>query len=361
MGKDYSKYYTPSDVSAALVKLVDFKDNCTVVDICCGSGNLLKAAQKVNKTLLCYGVDIIDVSAQIGTFFKSDGRAYAIEYAGTFDYALANPPFGRKEPSKYTRRLFVKKYRSIVSNRIEIEMLLASLRILKDVGTLLIILPSTIVTGASTINVRKILANNHFVSTIVDLPLNAFAPERIKCSALVIQKTPNKTLPTTIYEMTTSFELCELRKVQSVDMLNGNWWDKMSKCTPKFTIQQGKLSSSMFCDSGVEVLHTGKRAENWQPTIRFAQLKDKTKSIVAEEGDIIISRIGASAGQKCIYHGPSRYISDCLLLIKSPEAELSKQIFSLDFIPLVSGLSTPYITACDIYYLYQITYQATGV
>ena len=357
MGKDYLKYYTPADISTALVNLLDFKNDCTVVDICCGSGNLLNAAKRTDKTLKCHGVDIIDVSGRNDVFCKSDGRAYALKNIGKFDYALANPPFGRSEPNDYTHKLFCGKYAAIVSSRIEVEFLVANLCVLKDSGVLLIILPSTIIEGTSTINVRRVLAKNHFVSSIIRLPLNSFAPERIKCCALIIQKKPNRARATTFYEMTEFFEIHKLRNISSADMNNGNWCDITFLNDLHFTIRQGKISSPYFCNNGIEVLHTGKRSENWHPTIRLAKLPAETNLIMAEDGDILISRIGASAGQKCIYHGPDRYISDCLLLIKSPDSILSQRIIGLDFLPLVTGLSTPHITAQSIYQLYAKTYE----
>ena len=70
--------------------------------------------------------------------------------------------------------------------------------------------------------------------------------------------------------------------------------------------------------------------------------------IMAESGDILISRVGASAGQKCIYQGATKYISDCLIIIKSPTSELVKMIMDLDFNSLVSGLTTPHITIKNI-------------
>ena len=359
MAKDYSKYYTPLEVSSALVKLIDFKDYSSVVDICCGSGNLLKAARDVNATLNCYGVDIIDVSIDCGATAKSDGREYALNHTEKFDYALANPPFGRRESKKYTNRLFRGKYKHITSSRLEIEMLLANLRVLKQSGILLIILPSTIVEGTSAINTRKVLATNHFISAIIDLPLSAFFPERIKCSALIIEKSSPKEEPTILYKMDSSYIIKETKRISATEMQSGNWSKKYSTDTLGFTIHQGKVSTPSFCSNGEEVLHTGKRSNEWTPSIRFANIPEGKGWPQAEDGDIIISRIGASAGQMCIYHGSPKYISDCLLIVKSPNKILLERILNLDLAVLVSGLSTPHITVQSIYQLYSKIYNNT--
>lgn len=356
MGKDYSKYYTPLEVSSALVKLIDFKDCSSVVDICCGSGNLLKAARAVNSTINCFGVDIADVSIECGTTKKIDGREYALKHTERFDYALANPPFGRRESLKYTNRLFRGKYKNITSSRLEIEMLLANLRVLKQSGVLLIILPSTLVEGISAINTRRILATNHFISAIIDLPLSAFSPERIKCSALIIEKSSPKTESTVLYQMDSSFVIKETKRISAKEIQSGNWSEAYATDMLGFTIHQGKVSTPSFCNDGKEVLHTGKRSNEWTPSIRFANISDGKDYPQAEDGDIIISRIGASAGQMCVYHGSPKYISDCLLIVKSPDTTLLERILGLDLSVLVSGLSTPHITAQSIYQLYSKIY-----
>ena len=61
MNNDFSKYYTPINVALPLVKMIKFKTNSNVIDICCGSGNLLQAAKNVKNTLFCSGVDIENV------------------------------------------------------------------------------------------------------------------------------------------------------------------------------------------------------------------------------------------------------------------------------------------------------------
>lgn len=357
MGKDYSKYYTPANISLALVNLIKFKNNSKVIDICCGSGNLLAAAKHMNNTLQCYGVDIDDsITKKNINISNCDGRNYAINHVGEYDYSLANPPFGKNTSTDYTDILFAEKYNAINSSRIEVEMLIANLLVLKETGVLLIIIPSTIVNGKSTINIRKTLARNHFISAIIDLPLNSFAPEKIKCSALIIEKQA-RIHPTTLYKMNDNYEISKIRTLCFEDISNGKWSENTTAICKDFSIKQGMISSQYFESFGEEVLHTSKCCKDWTPSIKNANLKKDKKYIMAENGDIIISRIGSSAGQMCIYGGHSRYISDCLFVIKNPEKEVAKRILDLDLKPIIGGLSTPHITANNIYNLYNKTYK----
>lgn len=358
MKNDFSKYYTPINVALPLVKMIKFKTNSNVIDICCGSGNLLQAAKNVKNTLFCSGVDIENNLLESNIdIVKNDGRRFALEHVGEYDYALANPPFGQTNSAEYSDALFRDSYELIRSSRLEIEMLIANLIILKENGILLIILPSTIVTGVSTINIRKCLAKNHFISAIIDLPLNAFYPEKIKCSALIVEKKARVNKETKTYQMDESYEIVKQCSIGYNDMINGIWYKKIYKNTPEFNIKQGSISSQDFADVGEEVLHTGKRCISWNPTIRYAQLSPNRSYTMVEDGDIIISRIGASAGQKCLYTGKQKYISDCLFVIKTKTKEITNQIMNLDLEPLVGGLSTPHLTATNIIGLYNETYK----
>ena len=359
MKKAQSNYYTPLNVSKQLLQLIDFKDNSTVIDICCGSGNLLKAAKEINPSIQCYGVDITKVDIEQSFIVNNDGRSFALRNPFKYDYALANPPFGRRDTEKYIKSLFVNEYSRIRTSRIEVEMLIANLLVLKPFGTLLAILPSTLVNGTSMINVRKSLAQNNTILSIVDLPINAFHPERIKCSAIIIKKEKNeRDLSTKQFIMNPDCSLVEKNSTCAESIRMGFWDDNHTITThPSLLICQGKISTNQFCDSGTIVLHTCKKSGNWEPSIRYVKSVEDKYKVIVNSGDILISRVGASAGQKCIYSGSPHIISDCLLLVRSPSESICKNLMSLDLCSLVTGLSTPHITIASINNLYSNTFQ----
>jgi type I restriction enzyme M protein len=358
MGIDYTKYYTPVALSTELIKLLDLKNNSTIVDICCGTGNLLNAALKKNNSVYCVGVDVNEVQLDKHIAIHQDGRKYAIEHKGKYDFSIANPPFGKAKTESYSASLYTGIYSGISSGRVEIEMLIANLMVLKDNGTMLIILPSTVVNGHNSINIRKVIARNHTIHVIVDLPKNAFSPERVKCSALIIGKTSNsKKSSTQYYRIEENLQMIKKHEISAQSILSGSWMGDYQIHNSSFTIKQGGISSNYFCSEGeIELLHTGKKSNAWQPTRKQSKLPDERSCIKADNGDIIISRIGASAGQKCVYKGDPIYISDCLMIIKAPTAEILERITALDLTLLAKGLSTPYIAAYDVYRMYNAAY-----
>ena len=72
----------------------------------------------------------------------------------------------------------------------------------------------------------------------------------------------------------------------------------------------------------------------------------------AKRGDIVINRIGRSAGYWCVYHGKKRLVSDCIIVISSPSKETIELIQKMSEnhrlnVPL-RGVSTQYVTMEDI-------------
>lgn len=354
MSVNYSKYYTPVEIAEQLVSLLHFSDYAKAIDICCGSGNLLSAAYHTNRTLECIGVDIQPSDTCMFKTIKSDGRSYATEHAEEFDIALANPPFGKAEESEYATMLSKKSTIAKISSRIEIQMLNANLLLLKKGGTLLIILPSTVVDGVSSKNIRKQLAAEYYIRAIVDMPINSFYPSRIKCSALIIEKTKNTNCySTTLYSMNKDFKISREHELPNKLVLDGQWIRNNHSNNREFTIAQGKIPSNQFSESGIEVLHTAKMTEKWQPSIRYINLEENNEKLLkVNSGDLIISRVGVSAGAVYEYTGEEKPVSDCLLIVKKPSDIVKKRILAMDLKKLVKGLSTPHITASSIYSFY---------
>ena len=111
-------------------------------------------------------------------------------------------------------------------------------------------------------------------------------------------------------------------------------------------IKRGNISSAYFIESGCPILHTSKIRDTWEPSIRYTSNK-VLPNTYAETGDIIVSRIGKSAGQWCIYQGNKIPISDCLYRIKDPEGVLYNRIQGKKFDLKLRGVATQYITMAD--------------
>ena len=184
---DYSKFYTPPIIATALINELCISEPHKVIDICCGSCNLLLAAKKKWNKVLLYGVDLFqNSSVKNVTFEKNDGRKYAVDHSNEYELVLANPPFDSVNSKRQFPDLFVDEFKNITTSRLEIEMFIANLKLLQTGGVLLIIMPSSFVEAEKFRKIRAIIAEKYYIESIIKLDENTFGSSKINSYALII-------------------------------------------------------------------------------------------------------------------------------------------------------------------------------
>lgn len=346
---DYSKFYTPPKIASSLINELSIQEPQKIVDICCGSCNLLFAAKNKWDNAKLYGVDISEHSSIEDVIFeKKDGRQFAIEHPHEFSLVVANPPFDYVENKKQFPDLFVKEFKDATTSRLEVEMLIANLKLLQPNGVLLVILPSSFVEAETHRKIRKIIANNYFVESIIKLDETTFGASKINSYALIIHNTLQNIRNAKVGN-TVGNNISYTTHISSDMLQEGNWTlDNTSDYTIPLNIKRGNISSAAFITRGQPILHTAKYCSNWKPKKRYIS-KKIIPTIFAESGDIIVSRIGKSAGQWCVYDGEKIAISDCLYRIKDPDKSLFNKINGKHFDRNLKGVATRYITITDFY------------
>ena len=349
---DYKNYYTPIKLSEIIVNEITDCNPKKVIDICCGSCNLLKAAKKRWNHIDLYGVDIVNSKTVNIKFMQTDGRSFACESNDKFELILANPPFGRLECKGDYPTLFNGIYDGFKTSRMEIEMLFANLHLLESGGVLMIIMPSSFVEGDSYRNLRKRISLNYHINKIIKLPLESFGKKMINTYAIEII---NKK---TLNSKTQMGLLCSLKekkisyccKIKKKEMNTGNWSNQVHCKEKLLDVKRGNVSSQSFAKNGVEILHTAKinNGVKWSPSKRFF-IPESDNIVYVEKGDIIISRVGKSAGKWFRYFEEKRVpISDCLFRIKDPEGVIYNTIKNEKYSIPLKGVATRYITIDDI-------------
>ena len=357
---DYSRYYTPPAIADLLVRQICTKTPLSIIDICCGSCNLLNAAKKRWNNATLFGVDIIKHTMPNVTVFESDGRKYAIDNAGQYSLVLANPPFDSVKKKREYKALFSEmeninlKYET---SRLENEMLLANLKLLDKNGTLLIIMPSTFVESEKNKSMRIYLANYYYVNKIIKLPKETFGAANISTYALIVKKSKPKKRMVSLIDikmLNGVYHVSKTVKLYQENLSKGNWY--LNGCytlkNNKCDIKRGNISSQLFSKHGIPVLHTAKAQNQWRPSIRYTRIKQKSE-VYAEHGDIVISRIGKSAGQWYIHDGDQTLISDCLYRLKDPDGIIAKNLKGKKYGFSTKGVATQYITMSDFLSWYQ--------
>ena len=353
---DNSKFYTPPIIATLLINELNGSAPDTIIDICCGSCNLLYAAGKRWPNAKLYGVDIVKHDTPSVYFTQMDGREFTVMHSRKYELVLANPPFGFMEKEREFPNLYAGVFSGLQTKRLENEMFLANLHLMQENGMLLIIVPSTFVEGISHKAIRKIIGKNYFVKSIIKLPKDTFGASYIKSYALIIKHRKNKQQVTSLYSIISAnhkgYKFTAPKNVSEEKMMDGEWLGR-EQFFPDvdLRLRRGNISSQSFVSSGIPVLHTAKPEQNWIPSTRY--IESTTKSLVyAEYGDIIISRVGKSAGQWCQYKGDRRAISDCLYVLKDTDGSIIKRIRGKKYSLALKGVSTPYITMEDFAFWY---------
>lgn len=356
-------YYTPSELAQELLQLIpDNAPIAKIADICCGTWNLLNAAHSRFPNAKLTGVDInekvIGNAIDGATFIATDGRDFAndMEKKGEhFDLLLSNPPFGLLKGSqkKYSGKICVQNFK-----RYESELLYANYLLLNNNGYLLVILPVTYVKGSQYKSHRIWIANNFDVLNIIELPTNTFGNKSLHTVALVLRKsnTPQTSL-TELYSAKLEQEnwsLIKRKAITSAKIATGEWFANNSNTPSKLSIYRGSISSKYFSEKGSFILHCSSTFTKgvWQPSVRRCNGINESQKKYAEAGDVIINRVGRNAAAWSIYKGPKRLVSDCIIVIKHPDAATQEKLRnnSNDGVLQVSklGVSTQYVSSTEI-------------
>ena len=365
------KYYTPVSLAKVLLQLIPETKVSSIIDICCGSWNLLSAASEKYPNARITGVDI-DRNAFAyrisgSEFLSDDGRDFALERLlgnETYDLILSNPPFGvlPKENRRFTKTVEPSKYYSgLIGCRYECEMVQANLLLAHNGSILMFILPNTFVFGETLRKARCQIASDFNVRSIIRLPHDTFGVGRINTFAIIMTKGYNEMLnPLQLYNATYINNNWIIEKqgiIEYEQALDGIWWKNSGNSvqTQVHNLHRGTISSDVFTNVGSKILHcASKKSCKWKPSIRYYDAQKVSKEVLyAKQGDVIINRIGKGAGYWCVNMYGRIPVSDCIIVISDVSDAIIKMLKNSSDVsgrlnvPL-RGVATPYITTHDI-------------
>lgn len=374
----WQKFYTPKSVAEFIGSLVKEDNPKNAVDICVGSWNLLRILSNKWSNIDIHGVDIDSSShkkALKGAHFKClDGRDYALqclEHDKEFGIVLANPPFGKESFLNYSRYSLLPGYNSLSKSalgRIESTMLLANLSLVEKGGTLIAVVPRTLINGDWALTLRKFVANNYFLQTIIHLPPTVFGRD-VSTSIIVIQnkKFPIELMTTEAYDARLIddqglFETHSLTKFDYSQIIDGSWfnYEKSTSTHSGIQILRGNISVSELELWGENpVIHSSDIRRigftDWKPT-RFSSLK-RNSQITTKFGDILMVRVGRNCGQVTRALGDNQFpVSDCIYIIRHEDLKktnnlwehLNSSIFQKDLSLLKKGIGSQYISKSNL-------------
>ncbi len=214
-GKSKGQFYTPSEVSRILAKVVGITSETdqaqTVYDPTCGSGSLLlKAADEAPRGLSIFGQEMDNATAALARMnmilhdnvtakIWQDNTLASPQWKDaqgnlkTFDFAVANPPFSFKSWSSginLTNDEFKRfEYGVPPDKNGDFAFLLHIPKSLKSTGKGAVILPHGVLfRGNAEARIREKLIHQGYIKGIIGLPANLFYGTGIPACIIVLDK-----------------------------------------------------------------------------------------------------------------------------------------------------------------------------
>jgi len=214
-GKKAGEFYTPSQVSTLLAKLVQPKEGERICDPTCGSGSLLlKVAKEVgNKNVSLFGQEANGSTwalARMNMFLHETDNA-RIEWGDTlnnpqlreaddlmkFDVVVANPPFSldkwgaeNAEADRYNRF-----HRGVPpKSKGDYAFITHMIETLNEYGRAgVVVSHGVLFRGSSEGKIRRQLIDENLLDAVVGLPANLFFGTNIPAAILIFDKTKTDT------------------------------------------------------------------------------------------------------------------------------------------------------------------------
>lgn len=214
-GKSKGQFYTPSEVSRILSKVIGINKNtpqdATVYDPTCGSGSLLlKASDEAPRGLSIFGQEMDNATSALarmnmilhnnatakiwkGNTISDPQWKEANGQLKTFDFAVANPPFSNKN---WTNGINPKEdefdrfsWGIPPEKNGDYTFLLHIIKSLKSTGKGAVILPHGVLfRGNAEARIRENLIKQGYIKGIIGLPANLFYGTGIPACIIVIDK-----------------------------------------------------------------------------------------------------------------------------------------------------------------------------
>ena len=213
-GKKGGEFFTPTEVSELLAKLIKPKERDKIYDPACGSGSLLiKARQEIKgDNFSLYGQEVNGGTwalAKMNMFLHGIGQSY-IKWGDTiqspeflkqnsilkFNKVIANPPFSKKKWGYETAQNdpYNRFHRGIPpKSKGDWAFISHIIESLLPTGTAGVVVPHGVLfRGGSEGQIRKALIEENSIHAVIGLPSNLFFGTPIPASLLIFRKNKKK-------------------------------------------------------------------------------------------------------------------------------------------------------------------------
>ncbi len=345
------RYYTHTLFSNLLINEITYSNPNTILELGVGGGSLLRAAKSKwdNANYIAADIDIRSVEKILNEFpevrmIKVNSLNASLSerlklYVGQIDVAVCNPPYLNIKRTTYHERIFAKaqlakcrQLRLITSDAV---FLAQNLAFLKSGGQMGIIVPDTLVTGQDFKILRESLIENHKIKRVIELPRNIFPKTEALTHIMIIEKgSGNLSQEVRLYKADKNGKCIDLTIVEGerlIDRMDYSFHShsrerQSLKIRKSITlrelgaeIKRGRLENKMLKEQKLPYIHTTSLEHGNRQLVLKGRISNKiiASNICAEEGDILLARVGKGCiGKISMVERGKALLSDCVYRIR---------------------------------------------
>lgn len=369
--KNHNQYFTPEFAVEKALSLISETKIRNIIDPAVGNGVFLKAASKKWEKAKLIGIDIDKkvVSALIKSKLENSYFAFSnslmqqtwqipeiqkILSKGGFDIVVGNPPFSswfhRIESKEILANYELAKNNGKLkrSQAVEILFIEIFIKIAKEKGFIIIVLPDGILSNPQYQHVREFVLRESKILHIISLPRDVFEDTSAKASILILQRQIVKNLnyKTQINDLDKNGIVNHTIKVSGNNLINRMdyyYYRKLKESSMRQILNNGMAVKKMkdfviycktgkavygekreFTKMGLKFLHSTNITEvgiNYKKDEKFIKPKSNMdfNSAHARIGDILIVRVGdGCVGRAAVIVSKNDIgvVSDCIFMIR---------------------------------------------
>ncbi|MGU3312630.1 methyltransferase [Acinetobacter sp. M5A5_2a] len=288
-----------------------------VLDPCVGDGALLTSLKNNFNSITIVDIDTNKLNNfQNSNFIKYSGDFLEIDFTHKFDLILCNPPFNNK---------------SVQGQSIEEKFLKKCLKLIKNNGYGIFILPSSIINGTKSNKIRENLINNYTILSIDILPKRTFT--KIESHFYII--TLKNTRPSKSYKFKTNMGI-----IESTCVAKNNYSTLNPKNLINISIYEKLLQNFKTFDLSKELIFRGNIEKKYSQlhTTNFSSfICIKNINIQNNNGkkikkhDLLCKRVGRNCADSfsIFLSKDSVTISDCIIVLPSKSQKVKDNLIRL--------------------------------
>ncbi len=175
LGREAGWSFTSNKIAELISVIATIYNPKTVIDICCGTGNVLSYFKNLQTVK---GIDINTEIVQLAQYINPNTEIVAADTLHydfgdiKYDLVVANLPFNAKTSDKKS---------------LEIELIKKGLDLLDNNGVAIFIVPEGLLTYSASTEFRRELLSNFALDMVISLSAGSFSHTHIKTSILVVR------------------------------------------------------------------------------------------------------------------------------------------------------------------------------